>query len=156
MPRMLLVSCILQWRIVTCGKSPIIVCGLFVHRLLSFLTNCYFMRTIALFRYTGLRHDDSDEAVQKKHIWLRDSILDHPLSLDYLPHLRAIAHHERRLRRKVEDVMRENGDASRGGRRTRTSRKNVRRHYLDECAGGQDKSIEGKALELADKYMIVE
>ena len=153
---MLLVSCILQWRIVTCGKSPIIVCGLFVHRLLSFLTNCYFMRTIALFRYTGLRHDDSDEAVQKKHIWLRDSILDHPLSLDYLPHLRAIAHHERRLRRKVEDVMRENGDASRGGRRTRTSRKNVRRHYLDECAGGQDKSIEGKALELADKYMIVE
>ena len=38
----------------------------------------------------------------------------------------------------------------------RTSRKNIHRHYLDECAGGQDKTIEGKALEFADKYMIVE
>jgi hypothetical protein len=153
---MLLVSCILQWQIVTCGKSPIIICGLLIHRLLSFLTNWYHMWTIALFRYTGLRHDDSDEAVQKKHVWRRDSILDHPLSLDYLPYLRAIAHHERTIRRKVEDMMTENGDASRSGRRTRTSRKNIHRHYLDECAGGQDKTIEGKALELADKYMIVE
>ena len=151
---MLLVSCILQWQIVTCGKSQIIICGLFIFRLPSFLTNCYYMFTIALFRYTGLRHDDSDEAAQK--IWRRDSILDHPLSLDYLPHLRAIAHHERKIRRKVEDMMTENGVASRGGRRTRTSRKNIRRHYLDECAGGQDKTIEGKALELAEKYMIVE
>ncbi len=89
------------------------------------------------------------------HVWRRDSILDRPLSLDYLPHLRAIAHYERRIRGKVENMMKEEAD-TRGGRRTRTSRKNIRRHYLDECAGGQDKTIEGKALELADKYMIVE
>ena len=113
------------------------------------------MQTIALRRYTGLRHDDSDEAAHKKHVWRRDSILDHPLSLDYLPHLRAIAHHERRICEKVIVMMKENGDTQMGGRRTRTSRKYIRRHYLDECAGGQDKTIERKALELADSYMIV-
>ena len=91
-----------------------------------------------------------------KHVWRRDLILDRPLSLDYLPHLRAIANHERRIRGKVEDVMKENADTTRGGRRTRSNRTNIRRHYLDECAGGQDKTIEGKALELADKYMIIE
>lgn len=153
---MLLVSCILQWRIVTCGKSQIIICGLLIQMLNSFRTNCHRIWTIALFRYTGLRHDESDEAAQKTHVWRRDSILDHPLSLDYLPHLRAIAYHERRIREKVIDMMTENGDTERGGRRTRTSRKHIRRHYLDEIAGGQDKTIDSKALELADSYMIVE
>eukprot|EP00579_Thalassiosira_antarctica_P012025 CAMPEP_0201922538 /NCGR_PEP_ID=MMETSP0903-20130614/10548_1 /ASSEMBLY_ACC=CAM_ASM_000552 /TAXON_ID=420261 /ORGANISM="Thalassiosira antarctica, Strain CCMP982" /LENGTH=1589 /DNA_ID=CAMNT_0048459697 /DNA_START=141 /DNA_END=4910 /DNA_ORIENTATION=+ len=103
--------------------------------------------------YVGLRHDDDNEAVQKNHVWLGDSVLDHPLSLDYLPFLREIAHHENRARRQVEDMMKENGDVTRGGRRTRTSRKNLRRHYLDEASGGQDKKIEVKSLELAKNYM---
>jgi hypothetical protein len=48
------------------------------------------------------------------------------------------------------------GYSSRGGRRTRTSRKHIRRHYFDECTGGQDKTIEDKARELANLYLIVE
>lgn len=79
-------------------------------------------------------------------------MLDHPLSIDYLPYLRAIAQHEDRARRQVEAIMKETGDnmTSRGGRRTRTSsrRKNYRRHYLDECSGGKDGSIDAELLDL--------
>jgi hypothetical protein len=109
--------------------------------------------------YTGLRHDDSDEATRKVHVWQREPILDYPLSLDYLPYLRAIAHHENRINGTVNDMMKDDGnlgESLRSSRRTRTSRKQIRRHYLDECTGGQDKSIEDKARELANQYMIVE
>jgi hypothetical protein len=109
--------------------------------------------------YTGLRHDDSDEATRKVHVWRREPILDYPLSLDYLPYLRAIAHHENRINGTVNDMMKDDGnlgESLRSSRRTRTSRKQIRRHYLDECTGGQDKSIEDKARELANQYMIVE
>lgn len=109
--------------------------------------------------YTGLRHDDSDEATRKVHVWRRDCILDYPLSLDYLPYLRAITHHENRINGAVNDMMKDDGnlgELSRSGRRTRTSRKQIRRHYLDECTGGQDKSIEDKARELANQYLIAE
>ena len=97
--------------------------------------------------YTGLRHDDTNEATRKIHVWRRDSILDHPLTLDYLPYLRAIAHHENIIHGTVNDMMKDDGylgDSSRGSRRTR-SRKHIRRHYLDECTGGQDKTMEDKA-----------
>ena len=78
-------------------------------------------------------------------------MLDHPLSLDYLPFLRAIAHYENRVRRRVEEMMKENVDMTRGGRRTRARRQQIRRHYLAE--GGNDRTIELQALELAKNYM---
>ena len=104
----------------------------------------------------GLRHDDDYEATQKNHLWLGDSsVLDHPLSLDYLPFLRAISCHETRARRKVDGLMKENiQDFARSGRRTRTSsRNNLRRHYFDELALGKDKMIEVKSLDLAQQYL---
>ena len=111
-----------------------------------------------LLRYFGLRHDYHNEAIQKNHVWLGHDamVLDGPLSLDYLPFLRAIAHFENKARGRVEEMMKENQDmmARGGGRRTRTSRrKNIRRHYLDECAEGQDKAVEVKSLELAECYL---
>ena len=84
------------------------------------------------------------------HVWRRDSLLDQPLSIDYLPYLRAIAHHEVRVQRKFEDVMQDNG------RRTRRRRSCVRRNYLDECVDEQCNSIEGEVLHLARTYMINE
>lgn len=109
--------------------------------------------------YTGLRHDDSDEATRKVHVWRRESILDYPLSLDYLPYLRAIAHYENRITGTFNDMMKDNGNVgelSRSSRRTRTSRKQIHRHYLDGCTGGQDKTIEDKAQGLANQYLIIE
>ena len=105
-------------------------------------------------RYCGLRHDDDDEAVKKRHVWLGGLVLDDPLCTDYLPYLRSFAHHENVARQQVEQMMKENGDISRGGRKTRTSRKrNIRRHYLDECAKGQDTNIEAKALVLGQQLL---
>mmetsp|Transcript_11779 Transcript_11779/g.25072 ORF Transcript_11779/g.25072 Transcript_11779/m.25072 type:complete len:1591 (-) Transcript_11779:61-4833(-) len=103
--------------------------------------------------YVGLRHDEDHEAIQKNHVWLGDSVLDHPLSLDYVPHLRAIAQYEKIVRQQIKDMMKENREAGRGGRRTRASRKRIRRHYLEEVADGKDKYIEDKLLELANNYM---
>jgi len=105
--------------------------------------------------HNGLRHDDDYEAV-RKNVWLGgSSVLDHPLSIDYLPFLRAIASHENRTRHQLEDLMKEKSeDVTRGRRRTRASSRNdIRRHYLDELAFGQDKMIEVKSLELAKNYM---
>ena len=104
-------------------------------------------------RYCGLRHNDDDEAVKKRHVWLGGLVLDYPLGIDYLPYLRSVAHHENIARQQVEQMMRENGDITRGGRKTRTSRKNIRRHYLDECAKGQDTYIEAKALVLGQQLL---
>ncbi len=79
-------------------------------------------------------------------------MLDHTLALDYLPYLRAIAHHEVRVQRKFEDVMR----GTKAGAVSRRRRSYVRRNYLDECAGGQDSTIEDGSLHLARTYMIKE
>jgi len=105
--------------------------------------------------HNGLRHDDDNEAV-RKNVWLGgSSVLDHPLSIDYLPFLRAIASHENRTRQQLEDLTKEKSeDVTRSRRRTRAStRNNIRRHYLDELAFGQDKMMEVKSLELAKNYM---
>ena len=106
--------------------------------------------------YVGLRHDDDDEAAKTCHIWLGDVVLDQPLSVDYLPYLRSFAHHENIARQQVKDTMKEDGDTVRGGRKTRTSsRRNIRRHYLDECAGGKDKTVEAKCLVLGQQLLEV-
>ncbi len=84
-------------------------------------------------------------------------MLDHPLSLDYLPYLRAMAHHEKNVQKKFSDVMQENGGEARSGVITRRGRSNIRRNYLDGCAGGHDmKTIEQKSTFLAKTYMIKE
>ena len=87
------------------------------------------------------------------HIWLRDLVLDHPLSTDYLPHLRAIARHEHITRQQVEAMMKENGDVTRGGRRTRTSSRHIRRSYLCEMSEGKDPSIDSKMKALEQQLL---
>ena len=80
-----------------------------------------------------------------------------PLSLDYLPFLRAIAKHEDSARKRVEDMLKENGDAQMGGRRTRRSKKsNMRQHYLEAYAGPEwkERAIEARSTELAAHYLV--
>ena len=105
------------------------------------------------FRYIGLRHDDDDVAVKTRHIWLRDLVLDRPLSIDYLPYLRAIARHEYIARQQVEAMMKENGEVSRGGRRTRTSSRHIRRSYLCEMSEGKDPTVDSKMMTLEQQLL---
>ena len=117
--------------------------------MLVIFSSIMFPKWMYNYRYFGLRHD-ADDSVD--HVWRRDSLLDLSLSLDYLPYLRAIAHHEVRVQRKFEDVMQDNG----GGTRSRRRRSNVRRNYLDECAGVQDGMLDQESFNLAKTYMIME
>lgn len=135
---MLIVSCIQLLRIATCGEEPICLGRL------PFSFTAFYLQSI-VYRYTGLRREVGDCV---DHVWRRDSILDQPFSLDYLPYLRAIAHHEIRVQRKFEDVM------GKGGRTTRKRRSCVRQNYLYQCSGGQDNASEGEFSHLAKAYMI--
>ncbi|KAL7552235.1 hypothetical protein ACHAWF_015467 [Thalassiosira exigua] len=105
--------------------------------------------------YCGLRHDGHESA--RKSDWLSDSVLDGPLSLDYLPFLRAIAHYEDQARRRLKGLANEEDNATEGRRRTRTRRQKSlgRRHYLEESVGaeGRAANIEVRSLELANRFM---
>ena len=145
----------LQWLTATHGEKPVCLkCfGTFISALLILPT---FLPHFCKFRYSGLRHDEEEEAVQKNHIWLMpDLVLDRPLSLDYLPYIRTISYYESMARQRIKEMTEESMEASRvGRRRTRTSNRkngNYRRHYLDECKAGKDE-LDATSLELVLSY----
>ena len=80
-------------------------------------------------------------------------MLDRPLSIDYLPYLRVIARHEYIARQQVETMMKENGDVTRGGRRTRTSSRHIRRSYLCEMSEGKDPTVDQKMKVLEQQLL---
>lgn len=106
----------------------------------------------------GLRHGScpEEEIVQRKTMTLAGgSLLNNALALDYLPYLREISQYENKARFKVQEMMKQNGEADTGKRRTRSSRRNIRRHYLEEFYPGRfDGNIESISAQLAHSYML--
>lgn len=101
--------------------------------------------------YVGLRHEDDLKAVQRNHVWLGGCVLDRTLTLDCLPFLRSVANHEDVVQLNMA-TMPEEEDTTRSARRTRANKRNRRRHYLEEISEG-DRTIESKALELANRLV---
>jgi len=82
------------------------------------------------------------------------SLLDTSLALDYLPYLREIAQYENKARFRVQEMMKLNGEGDAGTRKTRSSRRNIRRHYLEEFYPGRfDGNIDAISAQLAEYYM---
>jgi hypothetical protein len=105
----------------------------------------------------GLRHGACtvDEIMQQRTMALAsDSLLDSSLALDYLPYLREIAQYENKARFRVQEMMKLNGEVDAGTRKTRSSRRNIRRHYLEEFYPGRfEGNIEAISAQLAQSYM---
>lgn len=106
----------------------------------------------------GLRHGACtvEEIVQQQKTMTvaGDSLLGSPLALDYLPYLREIAQYENKARFRVQEMMKLNGEVDAGTRKTRSSRRNIRRHYLEEFYPGRfDGNIEAISAQLAQSYM---
>jgi hypothetical protein len=105
----------------------------------------------------GLRHGafQEEEMTQQKAMTVSDGVLlDRTLALDYLPYLRGICQYENKARFKVQEMMKRNGDADTGTRKTRSSRRNLRRHYLEEFYPGRfEGNIEQISGQLAQSYM---
>lgn len=104
-----------------------------------------------------LRHGScpEEDIVQRKRMTVAGgSLLNNSLALDYLPYLREISQYENKARFKVQEMMKQNGEADTGKRRTRSSRRNIRRHYLEEFYPGRfDGNIESISAQLAQSYM---
>lgn len=105
----------------------------------------------------GLRHGScpEEEIVQRKTLTVAGgSLMNNALALDYFPYLREISQYENKARFKVQEMMKQNGEADTGKRRTRSSRRNIRRHYLEEFYPGRfDGNIESISAQLAQSYM---
>ncbi len=105
----------------------------------------------------GLRHGScpEEEIVQRKTMTVAGgSLLNNALALDYLPYMREISQYENKARFKVQQMMKQNGEADTGKRRTRSSRRNIRRHYLEESYPGRfDGDIESISAQLAQSFM---
>eukprot|EP00986_Skeletonema_menzelii_P002312 scaffold627_cov144-Skeletonema_menzelii.AAC.21 len=105
----------------------------------------------------GLRHGACHkvEMMQRKTMTVAGgALLDSSLALDYLPYLREISQYENKARFKVQEMMKRNGEADTGARKTRSSRRNIRRHYLEEFYPGRfDGNIESISAQLAQSYM---
>jgi len=105
----------------------------------------------------GLRHGSCQEeeiAQQKTMTVAGGALLDSQLALDYLPYLREISQYENKARFRVQEMMKRNGEADTGTRKTRSSRRNIRRHYLEEFYPGRfDGNIDAISTQLAQSYM---
>ena len=104
-----------------------------------------------------LRHGEcsAEELTQQKLMTKTgSSTLGGPLALDYLPYLREISLYENKARRRVQEMIKQNGDTGRTTRKTRSSRRNIRRHYLEESFPGRfDGDIDAISAQLAQSYM---
>ena len=102
-----------------------------------------------------LRHGAStlEEISQRSTISVAgDALLGFPLSLDYLPYLREIARYENMARFRVKEMMDIN--EVQPMRKTRSSRRNVRRHYLEEFYPGRFRgNIEIICAQLAYRHI---